>query len=639
MARDSKLRAASCERRLLMHLRNTIIVGVCILLAVGLLIAAGLQLDPINQQRQEMKLVINKPENIPPSLLFATVATGAFRGLLVDFLWIRADRLKEEGQFYDARQLAQLITILQPRFASVWVFQAWNMAYNISVAIPQSQAAQRWLWVKNGYELLRDQAIGKYHLKDIGLYQELGQIFQHKIGGVSDEDHRYYKLQLATQIDPLLSSTDVGLTDQDNKYFDLLAQAPATWREIISDSNVAEFVNALKGADSEFNDESKFVGNYLSLRQNASQFNEGAGAVIDKYRGSDVLKKFDIFAKAYQLRKVWKLEPDMMRKINHLYGPVSVTRNSGLVPRNSSGESRNTSHEPMDWRLADTQAIYWAEKGLEVATVDSHSKPRADSNKPHEIGPDETNTDRIVFHSLQNLFRQGKLIIFDTEVQVPSDDPSAEPRIEKAKQVFLRPDLRYFQPYNDYMLKMLGKYDKAKDPGTYKTLEDGHRNMLKNAVFLFYQSGHRPQAQEIYDYMKGLYPLPEFNVSLKEYTTNRFLSELKDLGITDAIEQITAILKESYYYWSIRDDDMAAGRVSDAKDIYDYYQKKYEGVERTSLPPFEDMKFTSMQDFRSDEQYPEYIRKDMFLNRLYIDNRDAFNLLMEADRKKQQKTE
>ena len=187
-----------------MRTRDLIIVFVCIFLAGGLFIAAGLQLDPINRQRQEMKLVIDKPENLPPTLAFATVATGAFRGLLVDFLWIRADRLKEAGQFFDAKQLAEWITILQPRFASVWQFHAWNMAYNISVAIPETQPEQRWRWVKNGYELIRDEAIDKYKLKDFGLYHELGRIFQHKIGGISDEAHKYYKLQLAQEMAPLL---------------------------------------------------------------------------------------------------------------------------------------------------------------------------------------------------------------------------------------------------------------------------------------------------------------------------------------------------------------------------------------------------------------------------------------------------
>jgi len=111
-----------------MHMRDIIIWSVCIVITAGFLIAAGMQLDSINRQRQDMGLIINRPENMPPSLAFATIATGAFRGLVVDALWMRADKLKDEGQFFDARQLAEWITILQPRFASVWEFHAWNMA-------------------------------------------------------------------------------------------------------------------------------------------------------------------------------------------------------------------------------------------------------------------------------------------------------------------------------------------------------------------------------------------------------------------------------------------------------------------------------------------------------------------------------
>ena len=68
-----------------MRVRDNIIWCVCILLAIKLLVLAGIQLDPINRQRQDMDLIIDKPENIPPSLAFATVATGAFRGLVVDY--------------------------------------------------------------------------------------------------------------------------------------------------------------------------------------------------------------------------------------------------------------------------------------------------------------------------------------------------------------------------------------------------------------------------------------------------------------------------------------------------------------------------------------------------------------------------
>ena len=90
-------------------------------MAAALFTVAAGQLDYINNTRSELNLVSNEPlENAPPSLAFATVAMGAFRGLVVDILWIRAERLKQEGQFFDAKQLAEWITTLQPRFVSVW---------------------------------------------------------------------------------------------------------------------------------------------------------------------------------------------------------------------------------------------------------------------------------------------------------------------------------------------------------------------------------------------------------------------------------------------------------------------------------------------------------------------------------------
>lgn len=264
-------------------------------LSAVLFAAAGMQLDYINSQRQEMKLIANEPlKNAPPSLAFATVSMGAFRGLVVDILWMRADKLKNEGQFFDAKQLAEWITVLQPRFPSVWEFHAWNMAYNISVAIPASQPEERWRWIKNGYELLRDKGI-PLNPRSILLYRELGRIFQHKIGGVSDDDNRYYKLQLALAMEPLLGPAD-------NAYFKSLAEAPSQWQDITKDANVAQLVAALKSSDKVFTGDDGFVENYLSLRQNPARFAPEAFRVIDNFRGSPALEKFDIFAKAWELR-------------------------------------------------------------------------------------------------------------------------------------------------------------------------------------------------------------------------------------------------------------------------------------------------------------------------------------------------
>ena len=585
-----------------MRLRDRIILFVCIVLVVGLLIGAGMQLDSINRRRENMDLIIDRPEDIPPSLIFAAAATGAFRGLVVDILWMRADKLKEEGQFFDARQLAELITILQPRFASVWEFHAWNMAYNISVAIPATQPDQRWQWVKNGYELLRDQAIDKFKLKNITLYRELGRIFQHKIGGVSDDAHKYYKLQLALAMEPLLGTAD-------NAYFDLLAEAPASWQEIKSDPNISPLIKAIKSADNAFSDDNQFVSNYLSLRQDSRRFNPAAGKTIDDFRGTEALEKFDIFARAWQLRKAWKLDPVLIRQINRTYGPIDW--------------SDPNTHLPLDWRHPDSHAIYWAIKGLQTAAKEEKS----------EIEVSEVNTDRIVAHSLQNLFRNGKIFIYELSRPASSQDSSQQPQMQIYKELFLRPDLRMFEPYNNSVLAILKKYKEAEDEGRYQTLQNGHRNMLINALLSFYQSGHKGHAQKIYNQLRKLYPLEKFKVPLVVFARQRFAEELETIGINDAKEQISFLLRESYYLYAIHDDDASTGREKMAEEVYNYYQSKYSDENRIDLPDFKLLRYSALIDFLTDQLYPPYLRESL-LSRIRIERPELFRQL-EAELRKQ----
>ncbi len=587
-----------------MRLRNTIICLVCIVLAAALLITAGMQLDYINSQRQKMRLISNEPlENAPPSLAFATVAMGAFRGLVVDILWLRADRLKEQGQFFDAKQLAEWITTLQPRFASVWEFQGWNMAYNISVAIPASQPQERWRWVKNGYELLRDRGI-VLNPKSIGLYRELARIFQDKIGSVRDDVHKYYKLQLATGMEPLLGPAD-------NQYFKALAEAPTDWQQIIKDANVVPIITALKSADKAFADDDKFVSNYLSLRQNPARFKPEAFRTIDDFRGTAALRKLDIFAKAYHLRKVWKLDPVLMQQLNQNHGPVDW--NDPNTPL------------PLDWRHPDSHAIYWAVKGLQKAGKEGSSTS-------------EINTDRIVNHSLQNLFRNGRIFIYDVPAQTPSDSSSQTP----TKEVFLRSDLRMFDAYNKSALARIKKYEELglekTKTGSLQSFKDGHRNMLKNAIFSFYQAGHRRRAQKIYKKMRQLYPSDDFKVPLDTFVWNRLREELRNIGLNNAKEIIQMMLRESYFRYAVRDDDEAFGREKMAKEIYDYYQSAYLDENRIDLPDFKLMRYFALLDFFNDHQYPLNMRLNL-LARIKIERPELAEQLKQLEKKLQKQSE
>jgi hypothetical protein len=176
-----------------------------LLLAVALLAVSGQVQKSMNRDRVQLGLTIGEPlQNAPPMLAFTTVALGGFRGLISNFLWMRANDLQLDDKFFEAAQLADWITDLEPHFAQVWNFQAWNMAYNISVKFKENAPgdySDRWRWVQRGIELLRDRAL-IYNPDDVSICQQLGWIFQHKMGQNLDDGNMYYKQQWAEAMMP-----------------------------------------------------------------------------------------------------------------------------------------------------------------------------------------------------------------------------------------------------------------------------------------------------------------------------------------------------------------------------------------------------------------------------------------------------
>src|SRR5215471_13124369 len=155
------------------------------MLAMVLLVGASFVQRSLNGDRQRLGLTRVEPlENAPPMLAFTTVALGGFRGLISNLLWIRATELQEDDKYFEAAQLASWITELEPNFAQVWVHQAWNLAYNISVKF--KDYSDRWRWVKRGIELLRDEGL-RYNPNEVLMYRELAWFYQHKLGANLDD--------------------------------------------------------------------------------------------------------------------------------------------------------------------------------------------------------------------------------------------------------------------------------------------------------------------------------------------------------------------------------------------------------------------------------------------------------------------
>ena len=281
-----------------------------------------------------------------------------------------------------------------------------------------------------------------------------------------------------------------------------------------------------------------------------------------------------------------------MREVSQKYGPIDFQDPNKTFP--------------MDWRHPDSHAIYWAVKGLKIAS----------QNQDRELTAYETNTDRIVAHSLQNLFRHGKIMIRQGLAETDPAAEQLEPGTQRMRRdVFLGPDLRFFESYNKALLVILEKY--AGDRMRVESLQNGHRNMLKDAVFFFYQSGFKRKALDIYNQLRQRYPIADFAVPLEQYVINRFLEEVESLGIDDARQQIIALLSEAYYHYAIRDDDRAAGNEQLAQQIYDHYNKE-DPEFRIDLPPMPELRYFAIGQFLNSGAYPAYIRQGL-LDRIEIE--------------------
>jgi hypothetical protein len=125
-------------------------------------------------------------EVIPITLL------GSFRGVLIDSLWIRGIARHEEKKYYELLAINNLIAKLQPHFPAVWIFQAWNMSYNI--AYEWESPENKWRWIKAGLSFAEKGASKNPTSGD--LLFEISYLYFHKFDSRSFRYADYYRERL-----------------------------------------------------------------------------------------------------------------------------------------------------------------------------------------------------------------------------------------------------------------------------------------------------------------------------------------------------------------------------------------------------------------------------------------------------------
>jgi hypothetical protein len=151
-----------------------IVAGVVLMTAAQLL--QSLVLTP---QRAQL---VQEDESSMQSLAvtFPRLTLGGFRGILSTALWLQAEDDKEARRWYELETKYDLIATLQPYFATVYIFHAWNQAYNLSAQ--WHDVDTKYKWVLDGLAYLYGGERYVPRNPDIGL-AEAQEMYYLKLGG------------------------------------------------------------------------------------------------------------------------------------------------------------------------------------------------------------------------------------------------------------------------------------------------------------------------------------------------------------------------------------------------------------------------------------------------------------------------
>ncbi|MDA0214275.1 MAG: hypothetical protein O2875_02810 [Planctomycetota bacterium] len=485
-------------------MRDRLIQLLCLFIAVIAITGGGMLLPNILRVSDEKSLRYTDVsiDGAPPIVALGT-AIGALRGLIVDYLWIKTHMNKQKGLHYEAMADASLITKLQPRFGDVWAFQGHNMAYNISVLTDTPR--ERWDWVCAGIDLVRDEGL-RYNPNDLILHKELAFYFAHKIDGVSDDAHLYYKREFARDWQFLLGIPPGSQADR-IAWIGAIKDAPESLEElIIQNPNVQKLVDQLKesleGFDAKFHFQldGKFLRNlgrwksvqmsrYAKLLGLEATFrkNDPVYLALDTVLKSDELKEtlepFLLFLRKKVLREEFNMDANLMWEITRDFGPF-------------------------DWRHPQSHAFYWSRKGATTA-----EKRFANVEEIYKI----LNNDRTNIQAMQALSRTG-LMSFDP---FSSDNPS---RLN---------DPRWIKAIDKYFGVLYRKHYGTRGGGG-DSFCDFYKNFMAQAVRELYRFGDYEGAQSILSNLDrlfgrgGLIPNNEYEAPLEIFVLNTTYGQYED---------------------------------------------------------------------------------------------------------------
>ncbi len=441
--------------------------------------------------RHQLVYVDRAEENAPPQVALG-IAMGALRGVFVNYLWIRANRLKEEGKFHEAMTLARAITTLQPRFPDVWTFHAWNLAYNISVSANTRE--ERWEWVNKGIRLLRDEGV-VYNPNALLVHRELSWIFLHKVAGFTDDANQYYKRALAAEWTEILGEPPVlspvtrtreGAIGAFIEWLTPIVDAPRGMRGLLASApdeesrqTLQRLIDTIEGgaADDLGIDflqrytrmhmllESSYREIVTAMSERAREARPRTAILRDLMLDPQYDDAFDLLL-PYVRRKVlvedYHMDPHRMVRYTEKYGPL-------------------------DWRHPAAHSLYWAAKGVESTFTRIRERTISDY--------DFVNADRHVIQSLQELYRSGELYFSYVYWAVPQLQVQEQGSQSVYSLYLAVPNAHFVEMYGEIVIEVARRSKYDQENRIWGLYDGGYENFLKDAIRFFYRRGQKDVAQ------------------------------------------------------------------------------------------------------------------------------------------------
>jgi len=250
------------------------------------------------------------------------------------------------------------------------------------------------------------------------------------------------------------------------------------------------------------------------------------------------------------LREKYKMDPALMKQIDEQYGPL-------------------------EWRLPEASAIYWAAQGLQRAT-----------ENPSKVSPgdDLIVLRRVIYQCMQLSWQRGHIV----------DSPFVT-------GLEFGPNLDIIPKVNETYLKM---YDEEADPNQRNGIPNAQRNFLRQAVYTLYVYNRMADAAKWYKYLGDKFPdknildndpksLPR-NLTLDQYVVGCVQEDINETSHDRVVAILEGLLTTAYTSYVLDEDDRAEGLQALARQARQKYMSTIDAqrVSALGLPPFKTIQST-----------------------------------------------